>query len=57
MIILPLHTSHTLQPLDASCFKPFKITFKKVMDANMSRSNHMEWNKITLVKWVDQAFE
>jgi hypothetical protein len=55
MITLPLHTSHTLQPLDASC--PFKITFKKVMDANMSRSNHMESNKITLVKWVDQALE
>jgi len=27
MITLPSHTSHVLQPLDVSCFKPFKITF------------------------------
>jgi hypothetical protein len=28
MITLPLHTSHALQPLDVSCFKPFKIAFQ-----------------------------
>jgi hypothetical protein len=55
MITLPSHTSHALQPLNVSCFKPFKTTFKKVKDATMSRSNHMEPNKITLVGWVDQA--
>lgn len=27
-ITLPSHTSHTLQPLDVACFKPFKTTFK-----------------------------
>ena len=26
---LPSHTSHTLQPLDVACFKPFKTAFKK----------------------------
>jgi len=57
MIIMPSHTSHTLQPLDESCFKPFKITFKKVKDATMFRNNRMELNKITLAKWVDQALE
>jgi len=40
MITLPSHTSHALQPLDVSCFKPFKITFKKVRDATMYKSNH-----------------
>jgi hypothetical protein len=29
MITLSLHTSRALQPLDVSCFKPFKTTFKK----------------------------
>jgi hypothetical protein len=41
MKTLPSHTSHALQPLDVFCFKPFKITFKKVKDAAMSKSNHM----------------
>jgi hypothetical protein len=40
MITLPFHTSHALQPLDVSCFKPFKITFKKDKDVAMSRNNH-----------------
>ncbi len=29
MITLHSHTSHALHPLDVSCFKPFKIVFKK----------------------------
>jgi hypothetical protein len=37
--------------------KPFKTTFKKVMDATMFRSKHMELNKITLASWVDQALK
>jgi hypothetical protein len=57
MITLPSHTSHALQPLDVSCFKPFKIALKKVRDATMFRNNHMELDKITLIGWVDQAFE
>jgi hypothetical protein len=50
MITVPLHTSHALQPLDLSDFKPFKTTFRKVKDATMSRSNHMEPDKITLIE-------
>lgn len=42
MITLPSHTSHVLQPLNVSCFKPFKITFVKVKDATMFKSNHMD---------------
>jgi hypothetical protein len=58
MITLPSHTSHALQPLYVSCFKPFKIAFRKVRDVAMFKSNHMvEVDKITLVGWVDQALE
>ncbi len=32
LIIVPSHTSHTLQPLDVKCFKPFKIAFKSCRD-------------------------
>jgi hypothetical protein len=35
MMTLPSYTSHALQPLDVSCFKPFKTTFKKVGDVTM----------------------
>lgn len=52
MITSPSHTSHVLQPLNIYCFKPFKITFKKVRDATMSINSHMELNKITLVRWI-----
>jgi hypothetical protein len=53
MITLPSHTSHALQPLDVFCFKPFKIAFRKIKDAAMSKSNHMELDKIILARWVD----
>jgi hypothetical protein len=46
MITLPSHTSHALQPLDVSCFKTFKTTFRKVRDTTMSRNNHMEPNSL-----------
>ncbi len=57
MITLPSHASHVLQPLNASCFKPFKTTFKKVKNVTISRNNHMGSHKITLVGWVDQDLE
>jgi hypothetical protein len=28
LIIPPSHTNHALQPLDVTCFKPFKIVFR-----------------------------
>jgi hypothetical protein len=55
MITLPSYTSHALQPLYVSCFKPFKTAFKKVRDVIMSRNNQMEPDKIILIGWVDQA--
>jgi len=29
MVTLPSHISYTFQPLDVTCFKPFKIAFRK----------------------------
>jgi hypothetical protein len=55
MITLPSHTSHVLQPLNVSYFKPFKTTLRKVKNVVMSKSNHMEPNEITLVGWVNQT--
>jgi hypothetical protein len=57
MITLPSHTSHALQPLDVSCFKPFKTTFKKKKNSAMVKNNHYEPEKCTLVGWVDKALE
>jgi len=54
MITLP---SHVLQPLYMFCFQPFKTTFKKFRDATLSKSNHIEPNKIIMVKWVNQAID
>jgi hypothetical protein len=54
MITLKSHTSHTFH---VSYFKSFKTTFRKVKNLAMSRNNHMELDKITLVGWVDQALE
>jgi hypothetical protein len=56
-ITLPSHTSHSLQPLDVSYFKPFKTAFRKFKDVGMSRNNHMEPNKIIIAGWVDQALK
>jgi hypothetical protein len=42
MITLPSHTSHAFQPLNVSCFKPFKTTFKKEKDVVMLVSKYQE---------------
>jgi hypothetical protein len=49
MITLPSHTSHALQPLDVSCFKPFKIAFKEEKDVVTAKNEYQEPDKITLV--------
>jgi hypothetical protein len=38
LLTLPSHTSHALQPLDVSVFKPFKTFFKKYRDFWTSRN-------------------
>jgi hypothetical protein len=32
LITLPSHIIHTLKPLDVTCFKPFKTTFRVYKD-------------------------
>ena len=32
IISLPSHTSHVLQLLDVSCFKPFETAFRQIRD-------------------------
>jgi hypothetical protein len=57
MITLSSQTSHVLQPLNVYHFKSFKITLKKARDVVMSKNNHVELYKITLIGLVDQVLE
>jgi hypothetical protein len=52
-----LLTFHVLQPLDVSCFKPFKIAFKKEQDNAMVKNNHCELEKCTLTRRVDKSLD
>jgi hypothetical protein len=56
-VTLHSHSSHVFQPLDISCFKPFKTTFKKKRDEVMVKNNHFETNTVMVVSWVDLALE
>jgi len=55
---ITIHTSHAFRPLDVSCFKPFKIAFKKERD-NVSnkfvlvKNNH--YKLINVDKTLDQS--
>jgi len=58
MITLPSHTSHVLQPLDVSYFKPFKTTLNNNNNNNnMVSNNYKEPNKIIFANWVDKALD
>jgi hypothetical protein len=57
MITLPFHTSHALQPLNVTCFEPFKTTFKKEGDGAIAKKNYIEPNKINLGTYVDKALD
>jgi hypothetical protein len=52
LISLPSHTSHALQPLDVSIFKPFKQFFREYRDFWMSRHINQPTTKKLLVQWV-----
>ena len=55
LISLPSHTSHTLQPLDVACFKPFKSAFKAYRDKFMMETNGGKVVKEILAQWMDLA--
>ncbi len=48
--------SHTMQPLDVNCFKPFKSIFRKERNESMFKNNHREPDKVTLAGLVDRTF-
>jgi hypothetical protein len=50
MVTLPFHNSHMLQPLDVTCFKPFKTTFTKKRNVIMEKNNFSHLDKIILAK-------
>jgi hypothetical protein len=52
LLTLPSHTSHALQPLDVSIFKPFKQFFPQYRDYWMSRNLNQAASKDTLAQWV-----
>jgi hypothetical protein len=47
MVTLLPHTSHALQSLDVTCFKPFKITFRKERNSAMVKNNYLQPDKAT----------
>ena len=57
IVSLPFHTSHALQPLDVSCFKPFKIAFRKIRDRWLLTSKTKPVDKRTLYEWTSQALK
>jgi hypothetical protein len=52
LLTLPSHTSHAMQPLDVSVFKPFKTFFREYRDFWTSRNLSQVVTKQTLAHWV-----
>jgi hypothetical protein len=46
-----------LQPLNVTCFKPFKTTFRKKQNVTMAKKHFLQLDKILLAKWVDKALQ
>ena len=57
MVILPSYTSHGLQPLDVSCFKPFKVAFKAYKNVWYVRNHGVKVMKEFLASWVFLALK
>ena len=57
IVSLPSHTSHAFQPLDVSCFKPFKMAFRKIRDRWSLTSKTKPVDKQTRCEWTSQALK
>jgi hypothetical protein len=57
LLMLPSHTSHAMQPLDVSCFKPFKQAFRLGRDVWTLRNKSAGASKEVLANWVSVALE
>jgi len=55
--ICDVHTNHTLEPLDISCFKPFKIIFKAYRNVWTLTNKGKDVGKEDLTQWVFLAFK
>jgi hypothetical protein len=55
LLTLPSHTSHPLQPLDISVFKPFKTAFRVYRDMWVTKHKGMRTKKDTLAKWISKS--
>jgi hypothetical protein len=49
------HISHTMQPLDILCFKPFKQAFRLLRDVWILRNKSRGASKEVLTKWISAA--
>lgn len=52
MLTFPSHTSHALQPLDITCFKPFKLSFRAYRDKWTVGHKGQTPIKEDLAEWV-----
>jgi hypothetical protein len=57
LLTLPSHTSHAMQPLDESCFKPFKQAFRLLRDVWTLQNKSKGASKEVLAKWVSTVLE
>jgi hypothetical protein len=54
---LPSHTSHAIQPLDVSCFAPFKQAFRLLHDVWTLKNKSKGASKEVLASWVPAALQ
>ena len=57
IITLPSHTSHRLQPLDVSIFKPFKVAFQACRDRWTMGNKGRATRKEELAEWVAKGLK
>ena len=57
IITLPSHTSHRLQPLDVSIFKPFKVAFRAWRDWWTMGNKGQAARKEELAEWVAEGLK
>jgi hypothetical protein len=57
IVSLPSHTSHALQPLDVSCFKPFKTAFRQIRDSWTLLNKGKKVEKQDLCEWTAKAMK
>ena len=57
LLTLPSHTSHALQPLDVSVYKPFKIAFKVYRDMWVTNNKGMRTRRTTLAQWISKSLK